>query len=87
MALPLGDRGVSERVVLLAFSVLRERLGWSRKEVPWEAGTTPLSLWRAHIGGDREGVAPAAGLRFCGWGEEVAPGNEVAFIPPVAGGR
>ena len=73
-------------VVILAFSSVRERVGWGRLEVPWEEGDTPLTLWERHLGGERTGVAPAVGLAFTGWDRRVADGDEVAFVPPVAGG-
>lgn len=73
-------------VVLRAFASVRERAGWGRQEVAWEEGDTPLSLWERHVGGDRAGVAPAIGLSFTAWEAAVADGDEVAFVPPVAGG-
>lgn len=36
---------------------------------------------------DRAAVRGAVNLEFADWGSRVADGDEVAFIPPVSGGR
>lgn len=75
------------KAVLLAFASVRERAGWARKEVDLLEGDTPLSLWERHLGGAPDAVAPVVGLAFTGWDHSVKDGDEVGFLPPVAGGR
>lgn len=77
---------MSESVTVLLFSVLRERLGWHEKEIPWREGMSPQTLWEELIEGDRGGVAPAIDHTFVPWSAPIKPGDEIAFVPPVAGG-
>jgi molybdopterin converting factor small subunit len=36
---------------------------------------------------DRSAVRGAINLEFANWGSRVSDGDEIAFIPPVSGGR
>lgn len=74
----------------LLFGVLRERLG---AEVVVPAGPATVAAVWEHVAQSaagapphRDGVRCARNLEYCGWDDAVAPGDEVAFLPPVCGG-
>ncbi len=81
-----GEGGVR----VLCFGVLRERLG--PETVIREPAATVADLWtiltaaHPHLRDRREGVRAARNLSYCAWETPVAPGDEVAFMPPVSGG-
>ena len=80
----------SDAVRVLCFGALRERLG--TEILVREKVTTVLGLWsmvtRDHPDlRDPQGwVRPARNFAYCDWQTPVEPGDEVAFMPPVAGG-
>lgn len=88
-----GDAGKPIRV--LYFAWLRERVGASEEEIspPAEVATVAaLTAWLA-ARGDGHARAFATGLVRCAVNQDfagpetpVAPGDEVAFFPPVTGG-
>ena len=83
--------GVSEKSVrVLYFAKLREARGLSEETVTTLANTTaglydelgfrhrfPLML---------DSLRCARNGDFCGWGDRIQDGDEIVFIPPVAGG-
>jgi cyclic pyranopterin phosphate synthase len=79
-----------QAVRVLCFGALRERLGPER--LVREPVSTVADLWMAVTRDDpdlrrsQDRVRAARNLAYCGWEAPVEPGDEVAFMPPVAGG-
>ena len=82
-------------VHILYFAALRDALGRSDESMvlPSGVGTIgELQSFLADRGGDWEALAPgrsvraARNQRMVQAGESLAPGDEVAFFPPVTGG-
>ena len=66
------------------FAGLRERAGWSRREV--EAATV-AEVWPAlGLGDEPDGLLYAVNQEYAERTRELADGDEVALIPPVSGG-
>ncbi len=66
------------------FAGLRERAGWSRREI--EAATV-ADVWPAlGLGDEPGGLLYAVNKEYAGRDRALAPGDEVALIPPVSGG-
>jgi molybdopterin synthase sulfur carrier subunit len=78
------------RVRLRFFAGLRERLG-ARAERTVGPGTTVGALWRALVAEHPElravPVRFAVNAEYVEAAHRVAPDDEVAFFPPVSGGR
>jgi MoaE-MoaD fusion protein len=73
---------VSVRVRL--FAGLRERAGWSEREV--EAATV-ADVWKTlELGAEPDGLLYAVNKKYAAPEQELADGDEVALIPPVSGG-
>ena len=71
-------------VVVRLFAGLRERAGWSSREV--EAATV-ADVWPAlGLGDEPEGLLYAVNREYAEPGRELREGDEVALIPPVSGG-
>ncbi len=71
-------------VVVRLFAGLRERAGWSSREV--EAATV-ADIWPAlGLGDEPEGLLYAVNREYAGREQELREGDEVALIPPVSGG-
>ena len=73
---------------MLVFGRLRERIG-----VPELCGhgTTVAEVWDElatahHLSAIPDGLRAARNLEYCEWNEQVAAGDVIAFLPPVAGG-
>jgi molybdopterin synthase catalytic subunit/molybdopterin converting factor small subunit len=82
---------MTERAVrVLLFGSLRQRMGGAVFMAP--PGGTVDDVWEAVTarcaGGAprRDGLRCARNLEYCSWDDEVQPGDEVAFMPPVCGG-
>lgn len=80
------------RVTVLAFAMQRELLGWKRGALELADGATIEDAWAALVR-QHPGLGPAgASVRFARNGayadrdEPLAEGDELALIPPVAGG-
>jgi len=82
-------------VTLLYFAGLRETLGTSREQLPWEKGATVAVLvdeLRNRDGLWSETFAPgkswrvAVNQQMANLATPVKPGDEIAFFPPVTGG-
>jgi molybdopterin synthase catalytic subunit/molybdopterin converting factor small subunit len=66
------------------FAGLRERAGWSRREV--EAHTV-ADVWpQLGLGDEPEGLLYAVNREYAERTQELRDGDEVALIPPVSGG-
>jgi molybdopterin synthase catalytic subunit/molybdopterin converting factor small subunit len=66
------------------FAGLRERAGWSRREVD---AATVADVWRAlGLGDEPAGLLYAVNKEYADRDRALKPGDEVALIPPVSGG-
>jgi molybdopterin synthase catalytic subunit/molybdopterin converting factor small subunit len=73
---------VSVRVRL--FAGLRERAGWSQREVD---AATVADVWDAlELGDEPDGLLYAVNKEYATRDRALADGDEVALIPPVSGG-
>ncbi len=69
------------------FAALRERAGWSQRELDLPDGAVVSDVWPAlALGEEPPGIAYARNREYADRGAAVAPGDEVAVIPPVSGG-
>jgi molybdopterin converting factor subunit 1 len=74
------------------FARLRELAGIETEDVKATAGARVASVYAAMRGyhpglPPQESVRAALNQEFADWDAVVADGDEVAFIPPVSGGR
>ena len=66
------------------FAGLRERAGWSQREVD---AATVGEVWRAlELGDEPDGLLYAVNKEYATRDRALADGDEVALIPPVSGG-
>ena len=66
------------------FAGLRERAGWSRREID---AATVADVWPAlGLGDEPGGLLYAVNKEYAERDRALAPGDEVALIPPVSGG-
>jgi molybdopterin synthase catalytic subunit len=71
-------------VTVRLFAGLRERAGWSRREVD---AATVADVWAAlDLGEEPAGLLYAVNKEYAERDRALAPGDEVALIPPVSGG-
>jgi molybdopterin synthase catalytic subunit len=71
-------------VTVRLFAGLRERAGWSQREVDAE---TVADVWRAlELGDEPAGLLYAVNKEYATPDRALADGDEVALIPPVSGG-
>ena len=71
-------------VVVRVFAGLRERAGWSSREI--EAASV-ADVWPAlGLGDEPAGLLYAVNKQYAPRDRELADGDEVALIPPVSGG-
>jgi molybdopterin synthase catalytic subunit/molybdopterin converting factor small subunit len=71
-------------VTVRLFAGLRERAGWSEREVD---AATVADVWRAlELGDEPAGLLYAVNKEYATPERELADGDEVALIPPVSGG-
>jgi molybdopterin synthase catalytic subunit/molybdopterin converting factor small subunit len=72
-------------VTVRLFAGLRERAGWSRREL--EGVARVGDVWPAlGLGDEPPGLAYAVNREYADRERELADGDEVALIPPVSGG-
>jgi molybdopterin synthase catalytic subunit len=72
------------RVTVRLFAGLRERAGWSRREI--EAARV-ADVWDAlDLGAEPDGLLYAVNKEYAPRDRELSDGDEVALIPPVSGG-
>ena len=81
------------RVTVLYFAILRERLGLERETLDLPPGAD-VAAARAEIAARHPDIAPflprvatAVNQAIAAERQPLADGDEVALIPPVAGGR
>src|SRR5919108_5539834 len=71
-------------VTVRVFAGLRDRAGWSQREI--EAGTV-ADVWPAlELGDEPPGLLYAVNHEYAPRERELVHGDEVALIPPVSGG-
>ena len=72
-------------VTVRLFAGLRERAGWSRREL--EGLERVADVWPAlELGEEPGGLLYAVNREYAEPGQELRDGDEVALIPPVSGG-
>ena len=80
------------RVRLLYFAVLRDIIGTSESDVTLPEGARPRDVWSAlraehsELAGYDEPPLAAVNENYASPDVELKDGDELAFIPPVAGG-
>jgi molybdopterin synthase catalytic subunit len=75
------------RVRVLAFAVLRERLGFAERWLEVEEGTTAAGAAARVLGeAPGRGIALAVNQGYAGPDTVLADGDELALLPPVSGG-
>jgi molybdopterin synthase catalytic subunit/molybdopterin converting factor small subunit len=73
------------RVAVKLFAGLRERAGWSEREL--DGVDRVADVWPAHdIGDEPEGLLYAVNKEYADGDRQLVDGDEVALIPPVSGG-
>jgi molybdopterin synthase catalytic subunit/molybdopterin converting factor small subunit len=73
------------RVTVKLFAGLRERAGWSERQV--EGVTHVADVWRSlELGDEPEGLLYAVNKEYASADTTLREGDEVALIPPVSGG-
>ena len=92
----LGAAQQARPVTLLFFARLRESLGTEREQIALPESVTDVASLRAHLRARGENwaaeLAPSRPVRvavnqdMAGPDTPLAPGDEVAFFPPVTGG-
>jgi molybdopterin synthase catalytic subunit/molybdopterin converting factor small subunit len=72
------------RVTVRLFAGLRERAGWSRRELD---AARVGDIWPLlDLGDEPDGLLYAVNRQYAPRGHELRDGDEVALIPPVSGG-
>ena len=80
------------KVRVRLFAMLRERAGWREREVELPSGSSIDDVWLWLLGevpgieGTRSSVRFAVNRRYAAVDEVLSDGDELALIPPVAGG-
>jgi MoaE-MoaD fusion protein len=75
------------RITVRLFAALRERAGWSRREVDLADGALVADVWpELGLGDEPPGLAYARNREYADRDTPLGPGDEVAVIPPVSGG-
>lgn len=81
------------RVRVLLFATLRQQAGAAEVEIELPPGSSVEGCWAAlcarHPGlaAHRSTIRPALNRAYSDWSAAVSPGDELAFLPPVSGGR
>lgn len=75
------------RVTVKLFAGLRERAGWSARELELPAGATLKDVWaELELGEQPRGIHYALNKGYADKSAALSDGDEVALIPPVSGG-
>ena len=83
---------ITMRIRLLYFAVLRDIIGTSEADVTLPDGTRPRDIWssltrdHAELAGYETPPLTAINESYASPDSELRDGDELAFIPPVAGG-
>jgi molybdopterin synthase catalytic subunit len=74
-------------VTVKLFAGLRERAGWSQRELELPDGARLGDVWKAlELGAQPRGLLYALNKGYADRSAALADGDEVALIPPVSGG-
>lgn len=83
----LADTLFPVKVRVRLFAALRERVGAASVEVELAGGAVVGDVWAAlGLGDEPPGLLYAVNRAYADRGARIAPGDEVAVIPPVSGG-
>jgi MoaE-MoaD fusion protein len=75
------------KVTVKLFAGLRERAGWSQRELELEDGAKLSDVWPAlELGDQPRGLLYALNKGYADKSAVLSEGDEVALIPPVSGG-
>ena len=75
------------RITVRLFAALRERAGWSERELDVPDGAAVADVWpELGLGDEPPGLAYARNREYAARADALADGDEVAVIPPVSGG-
>ena len=74
-------------ITVRLFAALRERAGWSRRDLDLADGAVVGDVWaELGLGEEPPGLAYARNREYADRHAPLGPGDEVAVIPPVSGG-
>ena len=74
-------------VTIKLFAGLRERAGWSERELELPDGARIADVWRElELGAQPRGLLYALNKGYADKSTELGEGDELALIPPVSGG-
>jgi molybdopterin synthase catalytic subunit/molybdopterin converting factor small subunit len=75
------------RITVRLFAALRERAGWSQRQLELPAGAVVSDVWPAlELGDEPPGLAYARNREYAVRDAPIEDDDEVAVIPPVSGG-
>ena len=75
------------RVTIKVFAGLRERAGWSQRELELADGARIADVWaELDLGAQPKGLLYALNKGYADKSTELSDGDELALIPPVSGG-
>jgi molybdopterin synthase catalytic subunit/molybdopterin converting factor small subunit len=75
------------RITVRLFAALRERAGWSQRQLELPAGAVVADVWPAlDLGDEPPGLAYARNREYAVRDAPIEQDDEVAVIPPVSGG-
>ena len=75
------------RVTIKVFAGLRERAGWSQRELEFADGARIADVWaELDLGAQPKGLLYALNKGYADKSTELSDGDELALIPPVSGG-
>jgi molybdopterin synthase catalytic subunit len=75
------------RVTIKVFAGLRERAGWSERDLELPDGAKVGDVWKAlELGAQPRGLLYALNKGYADKSAVLSDGDEVALIPPVSGG-
>ncbi|MGZ4430464.1 MAG: molybdenum cofactor biosynthesis protein [Gaiellales bacterium] len=74
------------RITVRLFAALRERAGWSERQIDLDGDATMADVWPAlELGAEPPGLAYARNREYAPRTAALGEGDEVALIPPVSG--